>query len=651
MGSLRRGLRAELAAILDVDLFTLDDTASESTPPLEATSTLLSRLILRSTSHPEEARVIYEFLPVIMLRIFGYAPGHGWLETASDLPGRDREALVRLILPEGPIHAFCKTHSPQRDDKLDVANDLRFEFLRTNLPDPTDRALEQPASIALQRSIKGGQSFLAQFLESSLHDKKDDFIYLSPLDYFFICMVASPTQKWTRQSGSQTPGGKRVKRSVSLPSTRALYNQVLASYASSLRGCDQLDSNSVFIATCLDFLFVPWASSAPSKGLPVASTAAAEAIAVLLLALAPDRPTTLDLDMDFSLLGVPDYVEWRDQSNTSVLYRGVESVLEKVFMHFDSRAPSGTLNVFIRILALYIAPWRSSIRNVLRTQLFPKPRPSSSSVGQRTQPMAALTSRLSSFNAQIRSQTRFPGNASDVKESQWRSELRKRQRCVDEELVRLAVVKAANRRLASLHDGGRSLALLAEATRAARLNGIWNSPDTDQDKADEIRSCLLALRNQKAEYDKNATEREKNYVQTLAASLGVQIEGGGVFSGISGVVGVAGANGVTGAGGMVTGSGTAQPRSHVRGNLRNHLSALRGDVRSDVPFLGNVWDRPIAESENELVVLWSYRLALQLEPRLGFVPNLRFLGRYWFLLLSSLLVCVPYLATRLARVA
>lgn len=647
MGPLRRGLRAELAAILEVDPFTMEDLQTDSLAPTEPTTSRLSSLISSSLSHPGEIRAVYEFLPILMLRVFGFRPGQGWLETASELPSKDREALLRFTMPEGPVHSFCKHNSPPRDAKINLASDMRFEFPRSSLPTVTEAALKEGPSAALKKSIKEGQSFLASFIAPSLEDKDDMAVYLSPVDYFYVCMVASPTRKWTSPSGGQ-PGGRRVRRSVSLPSTRALYNRTIASYASSLKAAERVDGDSFFIATCLDFLFMPLASYKQSSELPVVSTAVAEAVASLLLALVPPSPSSLDLVVDFRPSGIPGTLDWRMQTNSSAVYRASESMLETVLMHFDSDAPLGTLIVYVRMLALYIAPWRSSIRNTLSACLFPKKKSSASSGKNRTPSMAALTSTLSTINAHLASPSGSPGNASSVRESQWRAELRTRQRFVDEELVRLAIVKAANRRLPSVSEGGKVLALLAEATQAARLLGTWSSSEKDPDKADELRSCLLALRNQKAEYERNSGRRDRNYIGPLASSVGMRIETGGVLGGISQIVGVGGGSGVAGVVNMVAGSGGGSGQRKLR---ERRLSAFRGEDIKDVPFLGNVWDRPISESENEIVVLWSYWLALRLEPRLGYVPNLRFLGRYWFLLLCSFLFCGIYFVRGLMKLS
>lgn len=636
----RRGLRAELAAILDVDVYSLQDLSSESSSPNERTCTHLANLIYRSVTHSEEARTIYEFLPTLMYRIFGYAPGQGWLETASELPSRDREALVRLIIPDGPVHAFCIKYSPSRDSKLNIATDMRFEFPRNSIPPLTNEALEHGSAGALRKSIKDGQSFLAPFLESAIRDKKDDCLYLVPLDYFYICMIASPAQKWTRTPGSGSMGTRRVKRSISLPSTRALYNQVVASYASSLKAGDNVDNDDIFIATCLDYLFVPWSSCIPPH-LPVISTCAAETVASILLALAPRAPDALDFDVEF-VSGIPEFVDWRWQTNSSVLFRAAESMLESVLLNLDSSSSPGVLIVYMRILSLYIAPWRKCIRSTLKAQLFPKPKPASSYAAGLTPTMASLTKRLSSINAQIASHATSPGNASDARESQWRSALKTRQKFVDEELVRLTVVKAANRRIPSHIEGGKCLVLLAEATKAAGMAGSWGSPGKDPDMADEVRNCLEALRNQKVEAERHSGRKDKDYVAPLAASLGVRLENGGVLSGISEMVG-----GGSGLGSIVS---PASSGSKMRERRLRALHAVVSDA-TDAPFIGNVWDRPITESESEAVVLFLYWVALRLEPHLGFVLNIRFLGRHWVLFGSSVGLLLAFVAAKMSQMA
>ncbi|CDF33397.1 unnamed protein product [Chondrus crispus] len=614
----------------------MHDLQPDSLAPTEPTTTHLAQLILASFSHPDDIRIVYEFLPLLMLRVFGYRQGHGWLETASELPSKDRDALIRFTMPGGPIDTYCRRNSPPRDAAVNFDVDMRFEFPVSSLPLATRDALREGPSAALVRPITDGQSFLAPFLFSSLKDTDEKNVYLSPIDYFYICMVASPTRKWAPSSG-QNPA-RRVRRSASLPSTRALYNRTIASYASALNGTDRVGPNSLFLATCLDFLFMPWASYRPSSEPPVASTNAAESVTSILLALAPAAPSALDLDLDFHPMDVPDELDWRIQTNTSAVYRAAEKMLENVLKHYEPEASLGPLVAYMRILALYIAPWRASIRNGLSACLFPKKKTSSSRSNHRTPSMAAITSTLSSINAHLASPSGSPGNASSVKESQWRTELKERQRSVDDELLRLAIVKAAHRRFPAFPEGSRVLAVLAEAAQAARLAGTWSSRERDMDKAEELKNCLLALRNQIAESERSSARRERSYIGTLAASVGIRLESG-VLGGISEMVGVGGSSGVAGVVNMLSGSPHGKNLKELR---QRRLSVFRTSDEESVPFLGNVWDRPIAEGENEVVVVWLYWLALRLEPRLGYVPNLRFLGRYWILLLLSIVVCCSY---------
>lgn len=643
MGALHRGLRAELAAILDVDQYTLQELVLDPPAPTEATTVRLANLIVGALTQKESVRTVYQFLPILMLRIFGYAAGHGWLETLCELPSKDREPMLRLIAPDGPLHTFCKRSSTAREDKVDIASDMRFEFLRSNLPSLTDKALETGTGAALRKSVKDGPSYLAHFLESSLQDRKDHVLYLTPLDYFILCMVASPTRKYVAPMGGFMPGGRKPRRSSSLPSTRALYNQTVASYASSLKGPARVDSNSFFIAACLDYWFFPWASASSSEEVPPPSTATAEAVASVMLALAPSNPSTLDLVVDFRPSGIPEFLDWRMQTNTSALYRAAESMLESVLTLYESAAPASPLVVYLRILALYVTPWRGSIRNALAMALFPKKK-SNRSGNYRSTSISALTSTLSSINSHLVSPNGSPGNITGVKEGQWRAELRVRRKFVDDELLRLAIVKAVNNRLPSLPEGGNVLALLSEAVTVARIVGSWESPDKDQDLAEELRVCLLGLRNQKMEYERQSGRRERNYVAGLSASMGIRLNGGGMLSGISEMVAAGGSAGVAGVVSMVSGgSMNGSAGKLTRRRLHEKRQAfLKSSGTSDIPFLGNVWERPIASGENEFVVLWLYWLALRAEPRLGYVPNLRFLGRFWLPFCISVILCFLY---------
>lgn len=647
MGILRHGLRAELSAILDVDPVTLQQTRLEPSPPTEPTTTRLSALIHGSLAHKDEVRTVYEFLPTLMLRIFGYAPGHGWLETASELPSKDREPLLQFISPDGPLHTFCLKNSPSRDAKMDLAKDLRYEFLRSNLPRTTDRALEQGPALALNKTFEDGPSYLAPFLAPYLNDKNDSVVYLSPIDYFYICMIASPTRKLSATQGGVPYSGKRMRRSSSLPSTRALYNQTIASYALTLKTGAQVNSDSIFIAASLDFLFLTWSTVNREDTQPPVSTATAEAIASIMLALAPQRPSHLDLEADYHPSKIPEFLDWKAQTNCSALYRASEFLLESVLTHYEPSSPDSTLIAYYRIVALYIAPWRTSVRKSLVSSLFPKKKSSTSRNGTdlRSASIAAFTLTLSSINAHIASSSRSPGNASAVREHLWREELRTRQSCVDDLLVRLAIVRAANRRFPSTHEGNTALSLVADAASAAKLSGNWDGPGKEQDKAEELRNCLVALRDQKAEHDRVNSRRTRNYVHILSASMGVRMDDGGMLRGITDMVGVSGPSTMAGVVNMVSrGSGRRTSRGSSKKRIHERrMSALRSMDGGSIPLLGDVWDQPIADDENEFVVVWLYRIALWFEQHLGFLPDLRRFARFWHVFVASVLICSAYL--------
>lgn len=624
-----RGLRAELSTILSVDEFVQRPLQHDLPPPNEPISSHLANLILRATNHPDEARTVYAYLPAIILRIFGFAPGQGWLETCSELPSRDRDALLSIVLPDGPLHTFCKEHTRPRSKKVDFAHDMRFEFARTNLPPLTNAALDADCL-----STSTSRSYLAPLLVSSLRNNSDDVIFLSPLDYFIICMIASPTQKFVNAPRSSSV--KIPKRSRSIPSIRAQYNQVITAYAA-LRSPDAtVAHDDIFILACLDYLFIPWITAVPSN-LPYLSTSTADAISSLLLALAPTSPNDLDLETDHHATPCNHYMlDIRLFTNSAILYRLTASMLQNLFANFDSSAPIFPLNSYIRVLSILIAPWRQSVRSTLSQMLLPKPKPSKGKRPSHSS-MAALSSTLSSINAHLPSSA-SPGNATSVRESEWRAKLRSRHTLVDKQLLRSAVVLAANMHIASVVDGSRVLALLADAAQGARLYSI-TMPDDDPDRLEELQLCLDALRGQRSRLQRKNGSREKNFVPILASNLGDKTKNGGVFSGISEMVGVGGAQVLS----HMNGNGSSSTKRRLKDFKENWMGSGRSQ---DVPFIGSVWDRPIAGNESEMMVIFAYWIALRLEPRLGYLPNIRFLGQYWVWIMTAIIFVVSWVTKR-----
>ncbi|KAI0566669.1 hypothetical protein FGB62_7g05 [Gracilaria domingensis] len=608
-----RGLRAELSSILAVDENAQRPVQHHVAPPNESISAHLAHLITRATEHPDEARTVYAYLPSIMLRIFGFAPGQGWLETCSELPRRDRDALVSIVLPDGPLHTFCTMHTRPRSTTIDFVHDMRFEFPRHNLPSLTNHALDDQ-----DLSPRTSRSYLAPLLAPSMRSDTDDVIFLSPLDYFFVCMIASPTLKYVNAPGSSAV--KVPKRSRSIPSIRAQYNQVISAYAALRDSSAPLDKNDIFIPTCLDYLVIPWVT-APPTNLPYLSTSTADAIAALLLALPPTSPADLGLTTESCNLTANRMMDCRLATNSGALYCFLPSMLDMIFSNYDSAAPIFPLIAYIRVLALLIAPWRQGIRSTALQMLLPKPKPSKSVQGNRSSSMTALSSTLSSINAHLPSSTGSPGNATSVKESKWREELEERHTKCDKSLLRSAVILAASMHVALSADGVRVLSLLTDAAQAARFHSV-TVPEEDPDRMEELQLCLDALRDQKSQLQRKNGHREKNFIPLLAANLGDKPSNGGVFRGISEIVGVGS--------GKVVSSLNGGSSSNTKRRLKDFRDNWTGSAkREDVPFIGSVWDKPITGNESKMLVLVAYWIALRLEPRLGFLPDIRFMGQYW----------------------
>ena len=634
MGTHQRGLRAELAFILNIDPYTYDDLDPDFPAPHESTSNHLARLIRDATKRPDEVKVIYSFLPAILLRFFGYAPGRGWLETCADLPSRDRNAIMNIVLPKGPLHRFCKRHSTSRESSINISSDMRFEFSRNNLPQFTKNALNNADT---STSVEFSRSYLAPLLINSIQKDNDDLLYLTPIDYFYICIVASPAIKWS--SNNHFASTKRSRRSSSLPSMRALYNQLLYAYASILSPEARADKSPIFLATCLDYLFIPWAfaktettsqSTFPSTVShlpPITSAAVADAIASILLALVPPRPTCLDLDLDFdhTLTQSPSLVELGMLSNSAIVYRLLGSMLYNAILRYDVHNSPSTMCAYLRVLAIYLAPWRVDVRKSLKQLLLPREKTPSQTR------MAKLQSTISFTYEKLASPTNSPQNGSEVKECEWRDRLVTRQVFIDRELVRLAIVRGAQLRMGSTEEGGNHLALLADAATAAKISEV-TEPGFDYDQIEELRRCLEAVRDQKTQFDMTATRKSRNYIGPLAACVGEKIDNG-VLQNISERIGI---GNITKASEHRSRNGNGRPSNTYRTPRQQRTMSMKASVKEDIPFLGNVWERPVSHSEIELLVVAAYRLALMMEPYLGFIPNFRFFGQVWFWVLFAM---------------
>lgn len=661
----QRGLRAELAAILSVDQYTLEDLVEDPAPPNEPTSTHLSHLIVQAIRHPIEARAVYAFLPVLVLRIFGYTAGQGWLETISSLPSKDREALLTVVLPDGPLHSFCKQAS-EVDGTQDpvsgsVARDMRFEFSLHNLPHATRQALL--ASPDDTRVVS--QSYLAPLLQPYLKAKYADLLLLDPLTYFILCMVASPANKYSSDGvpeGTNPVTGKRIKRSTSLPSTRAMYNHVLAAYAASCKPMQRADASPFVLPAILDMLFMPWALATPDTA-PVPSAASADAIATVLLTLSPPAPEALELQPGLSLLSPPPPAPLASLTTAAAIYRLLPYVVNNALAHLtpgDSAAVP--FLAYVRVLALHIAPWRSSVRNSVRALLFAKQkRPSRASRHSAAASVhASFANTVATLNAHLTSPYRSPDRPASATDARWRASVAERVRTVDADLVVNAIVRAAYLNVGTLPEGARTLATLTDAVQAARMSdavAVTAHSDGAVARREELALCIEGLRSNLADLDpKGLSKWERSFIGPLAAAIGVRLQYSGVLQNLSDMV-QGSAYSMKDVVGRVAGarspsdSGGTGMKRRVRERRASMLNAIAtGSEEVETPFFGTVWDRPIESDEFEPLVLFAYWLALKLEPYIGYLPDMRFMGRVWFIfLIVALAVVVMLLRAAFSR--
>lgn len=649
MGHGQRGPRSELAHILSVDVHTLEDLVDDASTPVETVSMRLGRIISHAVYHPVEARIVHAFLPTLMQRIFGYTAGLGWLEAVSRNSQRDRDALLSVVAPFGPVHTFCvrasdtalydHSSAPNSNAPAQPQNSLpplrlRFEFPVRNLPHATRIALRSStpsascnggSSLSPNSAFQSTISFLAPLLAPYLKPGDSDVLLLDALTYFVLCMLASPMYK---VSVAGVPDGmnpitrKRIRRSSSLPSTRALYNQLIAAYAATT--CDgdpnaNIDPNNVFIPAVLDFFFLPnvLASLSDDSDPPQPSPATVDAATSILITLLPSTPASLrefgSLDLragksNFGISHLP--LSLSSMTYTQVVYSCAPLLLFGCFKQGPPTNEGATAFLAqIRALALYITPWKGTVRSAVRSLIFPRDKSQSSnaegvsgmterakraaffvSVGSDSlksgSPRSGSTTdssfipplnlppvaNSSSLRQHLASPQRSPHNASNSKESRWRAAFDTRLLRVDIPLVCTAVVFATTIRVAVLPEGVRSLAILADAAYAAR-SGVLFRPsdliDCDEDygggdsndgdglkiRFRDLELSIDALRSQVSSVElKNVSKAERGFVSVLSSAFGVRSPQAGVLRNFSEIM-HGGAQGVRGMVDRVTGTG------------------------------------------------------------------------------------------------
>lgn len=642
MSPVRSETRAELSRLLHAEA----PAGEDPNVPNEVALTHLHALLGQGVAgSPDDHRAVYEHLPLLLLRFLGFAPGSGWLETGSSCPHSHREAIMRIVRPDGPVAAFCAAQSARfgtepKDD------DWRYEFPLANLPSLLIDDFYDLADGEVSPSVV--MSALAPALVSCLRRERDGVpgaLLVSPSEYFFLCLVASPTQKWTGPSGLAIYATHRMRprRSSSLPSTRAMYNRVLAEHVTvawrqspAASGGDK----SILIPACLDLLFAPLGCPASYQGAAELSTPTVDAMTAVLLALRPGVPNDLVLSTAPAYCGT---VYPAREGATAALYASAQEVLRACLNSFPAGAagPLGTLAAYIRLFALYLAPWKESIISASKAALYPKPKTSSHSASA-SPSLAAITSTLSSLNAHLpTSALRSSPNQKQTGEAAWRDlGCLANKADADRELLRLAVVKCANCRLAATSEGIRVLSLLAEAVTASGLapyDGILAG------NVEEVRGSLRALSDQSVEVEQRSGRKAKSFVAVLGNGLGIKIGNTGMFSGMAEMVGVSGVHAP--AFGMGSGTGLGSGKRRLRDRRQKEMFS---SYHEGVPFLGSLWDRPIQRNENEMTVVLAYKLALWLEPKLGYIPNIRFLGQNWLLISTMFVFGVACLVVFLA---
>lgn len=629
----RRAIREELHHFLAADKDGNPANLPDPPPPYEDGSNRLFELLSRASQMPitanklsDDSRTVYELLPLLLLRIFGYRPGSGWLETCSDLPHRDREGILRLIMPDGPIHNFCRTHDPSNFQSNAFLTEYKYEFWQSNLPDVTYKALNSP-SYGNSSSLKS-QSALAHLLRETLPEPNCATLSVTPMQYLELCLVSSAARKWT-DAPRLSSKSRRQKRSSSLPSVRALFNRVIAAYAGLQSVNTRLEStSSLLIPACIDMYCLPWVESVYAAGCPRPSTPSVDALSSVLYVVTPKS------DGEALAMTNPNpAVSWTELTHGQALYLGVEIVLSAVFRHYNTKDLASTFIAYVRLFALYLAPWSKTIRLTMETGLFPKKRSNGSS-GRRS-----FSSTLNSINEQIKYASGVsPRNSELVSMGvlrKWREKIsgdNKRGECG---LLIECAIRAANQRVASVSDGCRALVLVAEAASAAQL--VYDGTDETGGnvnaghRLEEVKGCLIALREQVKEAEARLGMKTKPFVSTIAKCLKIELENNNSLFSVSRVAETLSA--------VATNSGAKSAGETSRLVERRRSTMLRQSLPERVEFMGSVWEQPITTSENAYLIYGAYWLSLKLEPYVGFAPNIRILGRPSTWLLIAVTCC------------
>jgi len=618
-------------------------------------------------SGEEEFRPVYEAFPRLMLRIFGFAED-GWLEEACAVESKERDALLRVLLPNGPLHCLACAIAPE----------YTFEFPLSNLPAVTQRATEdifaQVHSSAaagtttfhaaaddedITESTRSQRSLLGWFCAARLVPGSGRHLVLTCYEYFLMCMLTSPL--WRGRSRALGFEARKRKRSSQLPSRRAMYNQLYQSYVSFfVPGENSSDEpaayGELFLRASLE-LFTETGDL--GQNLPAASTL--DALTVLALHVKPTSPR------DVSFLVCPQTRLFEEMaqpppadpqcSGMVSLAAARKAVISKLRIFAAEVGPMWTttssvamvsLVALMRSVALHLAPWSLRLNAFAEDRTLPRKKRRRSVAASA---LERLPTRLSSSLQDDRTGSSLVRATNEADFKGWEEYLKR----LDLELTLLLprfVDRAAKLSLGSADDGAQLILSLSDAfapraasaaVAAARssLAGPWYSFDqvgTLRELQRQINSTVRfgpGGRNTGAKTDLRGLAAVVGAADIAPGSSG----GGGAFRKREGKDKQSAAEAA-----IERIRRTIEPDDDELERMRQQVAlGQRRCFNRDVKFLGGVWDLPPYSYEFAPLLPVLYTISMAISRRIHREVNLRFLATYHALFGLSCLISLLYI--------
>ncbi|KAJ8907640.1 hypothetical protein NDN08_007749 [Rhodosorus marinus] len=624
----------------------------------------------RVISGEEEFRPVYEGFPRLMLKIFGFGD-EGWLEDASRVESKEREAVLKVLLPTGPLHRLVCATAPEYTFEFPVSNlplstQNDINTIRQQHPIPgseSDRTNEDPyliqngkylphvsAGVLGDRDPSQANSSLLSWFCLMRLSSSGSLLTLSCYEYFLLCMCSSPL--WRGRSGSSGMNVRRRRRSSLLPSRRAVFNYLFSSYANFFAPKDQRDRagqgpayGRLFLAASLEFFCrAPLSSNDP----PTSGTM--DALTILALHVQPRTPSEATEALpkraelyalrngaklaDPQLTGSIGLATMRKSVASEIRYLGAEA---EGLWSASSTSGSAVLISFMRSTSLLIVPWNQHARSVAEKRTLPR---RSRSRGVAASALEYLPPSIGDRinDLQDSAASRVGRDSGELNIGEWSEVISHLDLEITYVLPRFTE-RAAKLSLGATEDGSHLLELLSEAfaprpisnalaSARSTFSGPWYSSDSESNLR-ELATQISSYMRQSHHAVDNFTHKRTD-LNGLACALGValSIPGAGSYT-LQGFQ----------RGLLDRGRYARNASERVRKVLEpehEDVEVMRKQValgqrkfsNRDVEFIGGPWDLPPFSYELASLLPPLYALSIAMSARFHVDVNLRFLASY-----------------------